>query len=138
MTMEATLSDIEFFRDSQGYVEFRAEPRLKRLGMWLIDDVQGVHDTCLDLLADLEDIANGRKETGSWEGNAWTAELSAEGVDLQNLWRDVLRAHYPLSETRRVVERYWRLLAQSADRGPTVSRWEERNGRRHPHPGVSA
>ena len=68
--------------------------------MWLTDDIQSVHEILLDLLADLEDIAAGRKESESWEGNAWAAELSAEGIDLQNLWWDLLR---PITRSRRSV-----------------------------------
>ncbi|MFF5177172.1 hypothetical protein ACFY2Q_03985 [Micromonospora sp. NPDC000316] len=134
--MEAALNGVDFYRDSRGYIEFRSDARLRYLGMWLVDDVHGVHDTCLDLLADLEDIAAGRKQRESWEGNAWAAELSATGVDLQNLWRDQLAAHYALAETQRHVREYWRLLAQSPQRGPAVARWEERNGRRHPYSGL--
>jgi hypothetical protein len=133
--MGDALNGIEFFRDDAGVIEFRAEPRLKIFGMWLTDDVHGVHDTCLDLLADLEDLAAGRKQQESWEGNAWAAELGPKGVDLRNLWRDVLRAQYALPESRRIAQQYWRLMAQSPARGPAVAEWEERNGRRHPYPG---
>ncbi|MFC4018597.1 hypothetical protein ACFOW4_11685 [Micromonospora sp. GCM10011542] len=104
--------------------------------MWLTGDVQADRSTCLDLLADLEDIATGRKETESWEGNAWAAEISASGVDLQNLWRDQLAAHYPLAETRRIADQYWRLLAAEPGRAAVLARWEERNGREHPYPGL--
>ncbi|GAB4104755.1 hypothetical protein GCM10028790_37740 [Micromonospora taraxaci] len=104
--------------------------------MWLTGDIQVVHELCLDLLADLEDIAAGRKENESWEGNAWAAELSAGGVDLQNLWRDVLKAHYPLPEARRVVAQYWRLLAEDPDRTRAVIEWERENGRQHPFQGL--
>jgi hypothetical protein len=131
------LSRIEFYRDDRGIAEYRTtDRRLDCLGMWLTDDIQSVHETCLDLLADLEDIAAGRKEGESWAGNAWAAGLSAEGVDLQNLWRDVLKAHYPLQETRRVVAQYWRLLADDPDRARAVAEWESDNGRPHPWDGL--
>ncbi|MEV1142721.1 hypothetical protein [Micromonospora sp. NPDC049799] len=131
------MSAIEFYWTETGRAEYRAkDSRLDCIGMWLVGDVQADHSTCLDLLADLDDIANGRKETESWEGNAWAAELSAQGVDLQNLWRDALSAHYTLAETRRIADQYWRLLAGEPERGPALARWEERNGRRHPYPGL--
>ncbi|MFC4018595.1 hypothetical protein ACFOW4_11675 [Micromonospora sp. GCM10011542] len=126
---------LEFYWSVNGTAKYRTtDRRLACLGMWLTDDIQSVHDSCLDLLADLEDIAAGRKVSESWEGNAWAAELSAEGVDLQCLWRDVLSAHYPLGETRRVVAQYWRLLAAKPGRDPAITRWEERNCRPHPRP----
>jgi hypothetical protein len=128
------LSSIEFYWNDRGIADYRTtDPRLDCLGMWLTGDIQSVHETCLDLLADLEDIAAGRKEHESWEGNAWAAELSPKGVDLQNLWRDVLKAHYPLQETRRVVAQYWRLLANDPDRSRAVAEWEQENGRQHPY-----
>lgn len=131
------MSTIDFYWTERGRAEYRTtDPRLRCIGMWLTGDIQVVHELCLDLLADLEDIAAGRKETESWEGNAWAAELSAEGVDLQNLWRDVLNAHYPLAETRRVVAQYWRLLAQDPDRTRAVAEWERENGRQHPYPAL--
>lgn len=127
---------IEFYRDSEGYIEFRSEPRLKCFGMWLTDDIHGVHYTCLDLLADLEDVAAGRKESESWEGNAWAAEITAEGVHLQNLWRDALKAHYPLPEARKIVQQYWRLLAEDPARDRAIAEWEADNERPHPYPGL--
>ncbi|MFI7574363.1 hypothetical protein [Micromonospora sp. NPDC049497] len=130
--MGATVKGIDFYRDSEGYAAFRAEPRLKCLGMWMTGDVQVVHELCLDLLADLHDIAIGRKEHESWEGNAWAAELSAQGVELQNLYVDDLKAHYPLRETQRVVEQYWRLLTDDPDRDRAFAEWEKENGRPHP------
>ncbi|MFI7574364.1 hypothetical protein [Micromonospora sp. NPDC049497] len=124
---------IEFYWTERGRAEYRTgEDRLDCLGMWLVGDIQTDHHFCLDLLADLDDIANGRKEAESWEGNAWAAELSAEGVDLQNLWRDVLKAHYTLRETQRVVEQYWRLLTDDPDRDRAFAEWEKENGRPHP------
>lgn len=131
------MSTIDFYWTERGRAEYRTtDPRLRCIGMWLTGDIQVVHELCLDLLADLEDIAAGRKEAESWEGNAWAAELSAEGVDLQNLWRDVLKAHYPLAETRRVVAQYWRLLAQDPDRTRAVAEWERENSRQHPYPAL--
>ncbi|RQW99759.1 hypothetical protein [Micromonospora globispora] len=131
------MSSIEFYRNERGIADYRTtERRLDCLGMWLTDDIQSVHEICLDLLADLEDIGAGRKGGESWEGNAWAAELSPEGVDLQNLWRDVLKAHYPLPEARRVVAQYWRLLADDPDRGRAVTEWERDNGRPHPYGGL--
>ncbi|MFI5928681.1 hypothetical protein ACIA3K_22305 [Micromonospora sp. NPDC051543] len=131
------MSTIEFRWSKERIAEYQStDQRLACLGMWLTDDIQSVHELCLDLLADLEDIAAGRKESESWEGNAWAAELSAEGVDLRNLWRDVLHAHYPLAETRRVVAQYWRLLAEDPDRTRAVVEWESENGRTHPYPGL--
>ncbi|MEU8111325.1 hypothetical protein AB0K35_09520 [Micromonospora sp. NPDC053740] len=128
---------IEFRWSEERIAEYHStDRRLACLGMWLTDDIQVVHELCLDLLADLEDIAAGRKESESWEGNAWAAELSANGVDLQNLWRDVLKAHYPLAETRRVVAQYWRLLAEDPDRTRAVTEWERDNGRQHPYQGL--
>ncbi|PWU51960.1 hypothetical protein DLE60_01810 [Micromonospora globispora] len=131
------MSGIKFYWTETGRSEYRAtDERLSCLGMWLVGDVQADRSTCLDLLADLEDITAGRKEHESWEGNAWAAELSPTGVDLQNLWREELSAHYTLAETRGVAERYWRLLAEDPGRGAAVQRWEERNGRRHPYQGL--
>lgn len=130
------MKGLDFYRDSEGYVAFKAEPRLKCMGMWLTGDIQSVHEMCLDLLADLEDIAAGRKEGESWEGNAWAAELSPNGVDLQNLWAPDLSAHYPLGETRRAAEQYWRVLADDPDRSRAVVEWERDNGRQHPYGGL--
>ncbi|MEV1142720.1 hypothetical protein [Micromonospora sp. NPDC049799] len=124
--------EIEFYWNTNGCAEFRADERLRYFGMWLTDDIQSVHELCLDLLADLHDIAFGRKETESWEGNAWAAELSAEGVDLGCLWNEALRTHYPLPEARRVVEQYWRLLTDDPDRDRAFAEWEKDNGRPHP------
>ena len=129
------MSSIEFYWTDRGRAEYRTkDARLNCIGMWLTGDVQADRSTCLDLLADLEDIAAGRKESESWEGNAWAGELSANGVDLQNLWREQLSAHYPLSEARRIADQYWRLLASEPGRAAALARWEERNGREHPYP----
>ncbi|MFC4018596.1 hypothetical protein ACFOW4_11680 [Micromonospora sp. GCM10011542] len=127
---------VEFHRDETGHVAFRSDARMKCLAMWLTGDIQSSHEICLDLLADLEDIATGRKETESWEGNAWAAEIGATGVDLQNLWVEDLSAHHPLAEARRAAEQYWRLLADDPDRARAVTEWERDNGRQHPYPGL--
>ncbi|MGN9812321.1 hypothetical protein ACTMSW_23565 [Micromonospora sp. BQ11] len=124
---------IQFYWTERDRAEYRTdEDSLSHLGMWLVGDIQADHHCCLDLLADLDDIANGRKETESWEGNAWAAELSAQGVDLQNLYVDDLKAHYTLRETQRVVEQYWRLLTDDPDRDRAFAEWEKDNGRPHP------
>ncbi|MET7966111.1 hypothetical protein [Micromonospora sp. NPDC005305] len=127
---------IEFYWDDRRCAEFRSEPRLRCLGMWLTGDVQSVHELCLDLLADLVDIAAGRKEHESWEGNAWAAELSPDGADLQNLYVPDLSAHYPLAEVRRAAEQYWRLLTDDPDRDRALSESESDNGRPHPWDGL--
>jgi hypothetical protein len=132
------LSGIQFSWNERGIATYRStDPRLDCLGMWLTGDIQSVHEMCLDLLADLEDIIAGRKKHESWEGNAWAAELGPKGVDLRNLWRDVLKARYPLQQTRQVVMQYWRLLADDPDRARAVTEWEQENGRRHPNRAVA-
>jgi hypothetical protein len=126
------VNGITFHLNEDGVVQYRAEGRMKVLGLWLVHDVQSSLDACLDLLADLDDVAAGRKAGETWEGNAWRALISPAIVSLQALYSE-LSGSFPLSLTRSVVDRYWAFISGQA--GSTVdalARWEQDNHRRHP------
>jgi hypothetical protein len=126
------VTGISFRVDERGLIDYRAEERLKVLGLWLTGDIQSSLDACLDLLADLDDISAGRKPEEEWEGNAWYGVLRPDGVELRNQFRAVLQATYPLAEVRRAAESYWRVLAEDPEKETVIDRWEEWNKRPHP------
>ena len=123
-----------FYTDNEGYVGARADGPTQSLALWLVDDVGTSLTTALNLLADLADIAAGRKSTEEWDGSAWAATLNRDKVTVRNLFRPALHGTYPFDQVRQVADDYWRFLVSdgSRDKVEALTEWEEWNG--HPHP----
>ncbi|GIF12662.1 hypothetical protein [Actinoplanes teichomyceticus] len=129
------MTGISFHLNERGVVDYRADDRFTVLGLWLTGDVQASLQGCLDVLADLDDVAAGRKSQEEWRGNAFHVTISAESLALRNDYRAVLRADYPIAEVRPVIDDYWGFIAEGEDREAALAEWEQWNDRLHPRHG---
>jgi hypothetical protein len=124
---------ISFHRGEHGAPGFMvADDSYSALGSMLTSDVQNVESWCRDLLAMIERIRGGAAQE-SWQGNSWSATLSAAGLHLQDLYSDDWQGDHSLDDAHSVVLKYLDFLAPGAGRkSAVVMEWESKNGRRHP------
>lgn len=115
---------------------------------WLLADIGGTHEVCLDALATIDDVAAGR-EFEPWSSDAYEVTIAGSGLTLKYEWEDRIEGKYTLDQARTAVEEYWRFL-QSLPEHPTVVRnfrpdlptavaavlsWERTWQRPHPYRG---
>ena len=99
----------------------------------LTSDVQYVEIWCLRILAWIEDVSAGRSTRESWEGNSWSAELTAKGLHLQDHFSDDWQGDYALAEAHDIVLKYLTFLAPGPGQKETaIAEWEAETGRSHP------
>lgn len=123
------------------------DKRYETLGAWLITDISVYFGACLDALALIDDVANGRQPAEEWSSDTFDVTFPAEHVSLRSQWPADRHGEYPVPEVREVLERYWRFLV-SRPENPDLIReyrpdlprwqaellqWEERWGRPHPY-----
>jgi hypothetical protein len=128
------VDEITFFRDQHGIPTARLESaHYRTLVSWLTSDVQNDPVELLEALEQVEQALGGRPDVEEWEGNAYAAEISPDGLAIGGFYEDDPPAHYSLDEARPVLIQYWRFLVPSADaRSQYVAEWERLYGRAHP------
>jgi hypothetical protein len=87
--------------------------------LWLLDDVQG-DPAGLVRIADSvgRHMTDPAAEPEEFSGNAWVATVSRDGVDLENLFNDVVRESLPLPDAAAILKAYWDHLRSVQRPGP--------------------
>lgn len=122
--------------------------RYQPLGGWLITDISIHLGACLDALAMIDDVVDGRPPFEEWSSENYEVSFTPQGFAFRNLWVESDHGQYSIEEIREAVEAYWRFLASQPDRGlireyrpdlpereAALLRWEEKWGRPHPYRG---
>jgi hypothetical protein len=125
---------IAFTRGEHNFPHFEArDDSYSAIGSMLTSDVQYVEIWCLRILAWIEDVSAGRSTRESWEGNSWSAELTAKGLHLQDHFSDDWQGDYALAEAHDIVLKYLTFLAPGPGQKETaIAEWEAETGRSHP------
>jgi hypothetical protein len=125
---------ITFIRDQHGIPTARLEgARFRVLVSWLTTDVQNDPVELLEVLDQVEQARRGRSEAEEWEGNAYAAEISPDGLAIEGFYEEDPPVRYSLEEAHPVLVQYWEFLAPSADdRSRLVAEWEKQYVRVHP------
>jgi hypothetical protein len=125
------------------------DQKYRALGAWLIADISKHMLVCLDALAMIDDVANGRPPFEVWSSENYDVAFTPQGLTFSNLWLDGEGGHYSVNEVREALEAYWRFLSsQPEDRNlvreyrpdlpewqADLLRWEEKWERPHPYRG---
>ncbi|MDG4820621.1 hypothetical protein O7635_01990 [Asanoa sp. WMMD1127] len=143
------MSFVDFHLTSEGFPTFDLEDqRYRALAAWAVIDISLLMGVCLDALAMVDDIANGRPAE-PWSSEHYDLTLTPDGVNFSNYWADDENGEYTFSEFREVVERYWVFLANRPEE-PFMQReywpdlpapeaevrlWEKTWNRPHPYRG---
>lgn len=127
------MTDIAFSTDADGFVRYHAPERLRPLAHWLTEQVGTSLGSGLNLLADLADIADGRKASEVWDNESWTTTLRPAEVTITNTFSSALKGTFTLAETRDAAWAYWRFLAGDGhETADALAEWEEWEKRTHP------
>ncbi|WP_091283486.1 hypothetical protein [Micromonospora haikouensis] len=144
------MNGIRFSTDQYRLSTFEVDDqRLRVLGAWLITDVSKHLLVCLDALAMVDDVSQGRPPFEEWSSENYAVSITPEGVTLRNEWVEGEEAGYPLAEFREAVEAYWSFLAGLPENPHLVREhrpdlpeweadllnWEGKWGRLHPYRG---
>ncbi|MEU1842320.1 hypothetical protein [Micromonospora sediminicola] len=139
-----------FSVDGFGLPLFQAtDARYEALGVWLASDISVYFRVCLDALAMIDDVSNGRAPFEEWSSDKFDVHFGTHRVTLQNQWLEFQHGEYPVTEVREVLERYWRFLVSLPERTHLVReyrpdlpqwqadliRWEETWKLPHPYRG---
>ncbi len=125
------------------------DQRYEALGVWLITDISIYFGVCLDALAMIDDVSNGRPPFEEWSSDKFDVNFTPERVSLQNQWLEDQHGEYAVAEVREVLERYWCFLVSMPERTHLIReyhpelpqwqadlfQWEETWGRPHPYRG---
>lgn len=143
------MSFIRFSLDQFNLPLFQVDDkRYETLGAWLISDVSRYFLVCLDGLAMVDDVANGRPPFEEWSSENYDVSFAPERVSFRNLWLEDQHGEYAVDEVREALESYWRFLVSLPERQlireyrpdlpewqASLLRWEEKWGRTHPYRG---
>lgn len=145
------VSFIDFSVDDRFHLPlYRVEDaRYTTLGVWLITDLSIYFGVCLDGLAMLDDVVNGRLPFEEWSSDKFEVSITPEYIFLKNLWLESQHGRYPVDEVREALETYWRFLVSLPERKHLIREyhpglpqwqadvlvWEETWGRPHPYRG---
>ncbi|MET8906543.1 hypothetical protein [Micromonospora sp. NPDC004551] len=143
------MSFITFSLDQFNLPVFRVDDkRYETLGAWLIADVSRHFLVCLDGLAMIDDVSNGRPPFEEWSSENYEVSFASSGVVIQNSWLEHEHGAYTVDEVRRALEDYWSFLVALPERPlirefrpdlpesqAALLRWEEKWGRPHPYRG---
>jgi len=143
------MSFVRFHLVDGGFPSFEVDDqRYRALGAWAIVDISLLMGVCLDALALVDDVANGRPAQ-PWSSEHYDLTLTSDGVTFSNRWSEEEHGHYSLAEFRETVERYWEFLANLREDPDMVREywpelpqwhaelllWEKTWQRQHPYRG---
>jgi hypothetical protein len=125
------------------------DQRYRPLGAWLITDVSKYLGVCLDALAMVDDVANGRPPFEEWSSDKYDVVFTPDGVEFSNQWVEGEGGRYSLDEVREALEIYCRFLIDQPENAHLIREyrpdlpqwqadlllWEETWGRPHPYRG---
>ncbi|WP_018353312.1 hypothetical protein [Longispora albida] len=130
------MSQISFHTDPGGFPRYQTDDeRFIALGVWFSMELRNSPYQCLDLLALVDDVTSGREESGLWEGEAFLAEVTADGVKATNTILSGQSGVYTLDEVRRAAEDYWRFVSAQPHTATDLADWEQTWSRSHPYRG---
>jgi hypothetical protein len=125
-----------------------ADETYNPLGEWVIADISRFFLVCLDALAMIDDVTNGREPFEEWDSENYEVDFSSRDFTVRNQWVENWGGRYPIDTVREVVEGYWRFLVSAPERDVVreyrpdlpeweadLLRWEEKWDRRHPYRG---
>jgi hypothetical protein len=143
------MSGIQFYTDDRGFIQYRTDDkRMVALGVWLKMDIGGHPGLLLDALAMVDDVASGRSNAETWDGEGFEVQFSRDGVQVTGVYTDV-NERYSLAEVRTVLEEHWGFVRATPE-NPEVQRllrpdlpqwhayllqWESTWKRPHPYRG---